>query len=338
MKFDGVSGTELWRQIIMGTRSGGFNEARAIGVDPKGNVVAAGVITDDAGSNFIVIKFNGIGGQELWRQAIKSNGEANAVSIDAYGDVLAAGTTYNTGSDADFTVVKLNGNTGESFWLTAISSNGAFSDTANAVTVDASGNAIAAGRFNNAGSADFAVIELDGANGAELWRQLIHGTDNNGIDESFAVAVDRHGNPVAAGVTYNTGTGGDFTVVKLRGTDGGDFVGPASLAVAPRVIRAGGTVTATWSGIAKPTAKDWIGIYSPGCPNRKPIDWIYVSCSKTPGSSSAEGSCPMVVPAHLKPGEYVLRLFANDGFIRLATSHGFRVMRSAHDKKGHEGK
>ena len=63
----------------------------------------------------------------------------------------------------------------------------------------------------------------------------------------------------------------------------------------------------------------------PGAANTAFIDWIYVSCSGTPGAARASGSCPFVVPATVAPGTYQLRLLANDGFTALATSNTFAV-------------
>ena len=103
-------------------------------------------------------------------------------------------------------------------------------------------------------------------------------------------------------------------------------VAAPTLSVSPTTIAAGGTVTATWSGIATPTATDWIGLYTPGAANTAYIDWIYVSCSQTPGAARASGSCPFVVPTTVAPGTYQLRLLANDGFTTLlATSNNFTV-------------
>jgi hypothetical protein len=98
------------------------------------------------------------------------------------------------------------------------------------------------------------------------------------------------------------------------------------LTVSPDVVPVGGAVTATWSGIARPTSTDWIGLYVPGTPNSDFIDWIYVSCSKTPGSRQANGSCPFVVPVNVNPGDYELRLLAKDGFTLVATSNAFTVL------------
>ena len=95
--------------------------------------------------------------------------------------------------------------------------------------------------------------------------------------------------------------------------------------VSPTTIAPGGTVTVNWSGLAAPTASDWIGLYASGAPNSAYLDWMYVSCSKTPGSPRANGSCPVPFSGSLPVGSYLLRLFANDGFTVLATSNVFSV-------------
>ena len=92
------------------------------------------------------------------------------------------------------------------------------------------------------------------------------------------------------------------------------------VSVSPGAINAGGSATATWSGIAAPTATDWIGLYTPGAADTAFLAWVYVSCSQSPGSARAAGACAFVVPPGLVPGVYELRLLANNGFTRLSTS------------------
>ena len=91
--------------------------------------------------------------------------------------------------------------------------------------------------------------------------------------------------------------------------------------MSPAVIPAAGTVIANWSGIPAPTATDWIGLYRVGAANSEYIDWLYVSCSQTPGIPQASGSCPFLIPDQLAAGTYELRLLANDGFSNLAISN-----------------
>ena len=108
----------------------------------------------------------------------------------------------------------------------------------------------------------------------------------------------------------------------------GDWVGaindtwPAastvSLSVTPPTIPPGGTLTATWSGIAAPTPTDWLGLYVPGADNAELLAWRYTT-------GDASGSVPFELPGTLAPGTYELRLLANDGFTLLATSDAFTV-------------
>jgi hypothetical protein len=100
---------------------------------------------------------------------------------------------------------------------------------------------------------------------------------------------------------------------------------PPSLTANPTSVPPGGTLTATWNGIASPTSTDWIGLYLAGTPNAASIDWIYVSCSKVPSGPLPSGSCPFAVPVSALPATYELRLLANDGFTSLATSNFVQV-------------
>jgi hypothetical protein len=98
-----------------------------------------------------------------------------------------------------------------------------------------------------------------------------------------------------------------------------------TLSASPTSVAAGASVTATWSGIAAPAPMDWIGVYAQGTADSAYRAWVYVSCSTTPATGRAAGSCAVSLPAGLAAGSYELRLFANNGFTRLATSNGFTV-------------
>ena len=99
----------------------------------------------------------------------------------------------------------------------------------------------------------------------------------------------------------------------------------ATLSVSPTTVASGVTVTATWNAIASPTATDWIALSTPGAADTSYTQWVYVSCSRTAGSASPAGSCPFVLPNPLVAGNYELRLFAANGYTRLATSNQLTV-------------
>jgi hypothetical protein len=101
---------------------------------------------------------------------------------------------------------------------------------------------------------------------------------------------------------------------------------PTTLNASPTSASVGQTVTATWAGIVSPSGTDWIGLYEPGSADTEYLDWYYVNCSKVPGSQTASGSCGFVLPNYLSSGTYQSRLFANNGYTRIATSNDFTVI------------
>ena len=176
----------------------------------------------------------GASGAEQWRAVITgtrnhSNDTALAITVDAAGDVLAAGVIDNSDTGPDFMVIKLAGTNGGEAWRTIIDGPGTEDDQARAIIVDAAGDVLIAGGIDNGSTgSDFTVIKLAGSTGGEVWRTVIDGS-GTGSDTANAVSVDEAGDVLAAGWTSHTSPRllprmeASFTVVKLRGTDGGDF-------------------------------------------------------------------------------------------------------------------
>jgi hypothetical protein len=98
-----------------------------------------------------------------------------------------------------------------------------------------------------------------------------------------------------------------------------------TLTATPTTVNVGGAVNALWGQIAAPSPTDWIGLYLPSTSDRNIIDWIYVSCSRTVGVANNSGTCAFNLLSPLASGNYELRLFSNDRFIRLAVSNSFQV-------------
>ena len=82
----------------------------------------------------------------------------------------------------------------------------------------------------------------------------------------------------------------------------------------PATVSRGGTITVTWSGIASPTAGDWVGIYKAGTPNGGTVTaWKYLT-------GAASGSVSVRFPWAATAGTYEVRMMANNTTNRLATS------------------
>src|SRR5262249_50345854 len=93
-----------------------------------------------------------------------------------------------------------------------------------------------------------------------------------------------------------------------------------SLSVSPSSAAAGSAVLVAWSGLTSPTATDWLGLYRAGAADTDLLGWVYVSCSATPSVARACGACSARVPTSVATGAYEVRLFANDGYTRLAST------------------
>jgi hypothetical protein len=126
-------------------------------------------------------------------------------------------------------------------------------------------------------------------------------------------------------VTLNISTTGATTglqTVTMMNPDGqssaaGVLTIGASLSVSPSTVNPGSTLTASWSGIATPTAGDWIGLYAVGTSDSSGA----LSFRYTNGAAS--GSMQYVLA--VGPGQYELRLFANNSLNRLAVSGSIAV-------------
>jgi 5-hydroxyisourate hydrolase-like protein (transthyretin family) len=87
-----------------------------------------------------------------------------------------------------------------------------------------------------------------------------------------------------------------------------------TLSANPTSAAPGGTLTVTWSGIATPTAHDWLVLVPLNSADNQWVAWEYTD-------STASGSKTFVIPSNLAAGSYDVRLFANDTFTRLALSN-----------------
>lgn len=201
------------------------DHARAVAVDARGDVVAAGdIVVSGFGSDFAVAKLRGSSGVELWRTTLPGTNRnalsaAEAVALDAEGDVLVVGTIVSRRSFGDFAVAKLDGGTGQVLWQAILDGGVLSGDRGFDVAVDSQGNAIAAGYVSNSttGVPNFGVLKFDGATGALQWRRELVG--GGGIrQQANSVTVDAQDDVVAAGVIASASE--NFYVVKLDGVSG----------------------------------------------------------------------------------------------------------------------
>ncbi len=143
------------------------------------------------------------------------------------------------------------------------------------------------------------------------------------LDSALGTSHSQALTGLTPGVTYhyrvksrdaagNLATSGDltFTTTALVST---------TVAATPATVAGGGSITVSWSGIASPTINDWIGLYKPGAADTAFLSWFFTpTCTNSTGTPKASGSCSVTMP--VTAGIYEFRLFANNGYTKLATS------------------
>ncbi len=142
-------------------------------------------------------------------------GGAMRVAFDPAGNVVAGGSTHQSGDLAIATVVKL-GLDGAVLWRTDVDPLGSFVES---LFVDAAGDVLVQGYAGGTDEDSFGhptVVKLDGATGAELWR-------HEGLDaDSASFVVDAAGNALLSLERHVFGTLDETRALcrKLSGTDG----------------------------------------------------------------------------------------------------------------------
>jgi len=213
-----ASGNEQWiahcdRTVVAGSSWPGFPWQISLAVDGSGNVyVAGGVDISNNNSDYITIKYDS-SGNEQW--AVTYDGpshffdEANAIAVDASGDVYVTGKSYGAGTLADLATIKYNA-LGEMQWVARYNGSANSWDEGVDIAVDESSNVYVTGRTRSTASGeDFVTIKYD-VTGATQWINRYNGPQNN-WDEATALALDDVGNVYVTGLSNGYG---DYATVK----------------------------------------------------------------------------------------------------------------------------
>jgi hypothetical protein len=140
------------------------------------------------------------------------------VAVDSRGNVVVTGSSYGTNFNADYYTAKYAAADGELLWEQRYNGPANIYDDTWAVAVDGSGNVVVTGSYNNGTNADFYTAKYAAADGALLWERRYNGPANS-HDGASAVAVDRSGNVVVTGSSYN-GSDSDYYTAKYAAADG----------------------------------------------------------------------------------------------------------------------
>lgn len=232
-KIDGAAGTELWQAQVDGAKQR-TDFGLDVVADATGDVVAvgAGSVTSVVSTDFLVVKLAGATGSELWRASIDGRARlgdrALGVAVDASGDVVAAGQIARDSPVSgkigdDLAVVKLAGASGAVVWRQQLDGHAPvggdnLDEVALALTLDAAGNPVAAGRLAD-GADTFATVKFDSTTGNDFLfsakRLRVRDGDNAPARRSISLvsADDRLANAPTAGAFDPTVGGGMLELV-----------------------------------------------------------------------------------------------------------------------------
>ena len=214
IKYDSL-GVQQWVARYNGP--GNINDgAGAIVVDNSGNVYITGYsVGAGTGSDYATIKYNP-SGAELWITRFNSpdsgHDMANALAIDALGNIIVSGTSVRLKTDDDYVVVKYDAS-GVEQWVARYNGIGNYRDGARAMVIDAAGSVYVTGHsMGSVTDDDFATVKYNSA-GVEQWAARYDGPVG-GLDNARAIAVDSSGDVYVAGFSEGIGSEFDYAVVK----------------------------------------------------------------------------------------------------------------------------
>ncbi len=182
-----------------------LDEPAALAVDQSGNVYVAGTSRGSGtGDDIVLLKYSAAGAEQ-WVKRYTGSGsnpdDANDMALDAAGNIYVTGSTNVSGNN-NFVTIKYSAS-GNQEWFAFYDSPARFSDGANALSLDRTGNLYVTGSsMSRSLTTDFLTIKYDGS-GREQWVARYSGPKK--FDVAKAIAFDGSNNLIVTGESLNTG-------------------------------------------------------------------------------------------------------------------------------------
>jgi cysteine-rich repeat protein len=229
-RLNAADGSVAWNQTIINTANDG-DELTGLAVSAGSQVILSARLFGGANApNFVVVALDAATGGENWRVVLDGTATgvddadgAQALAVDAVGQIFATGILSNATTSDDIVLVKLRASDGHELWRSTAVGSDPGSEDARDVVIDGNGDAIVGARLRNtATNGDLAAIKFAGGTGALIWQRSIDGLQH-GADTAFNVAVDASNQVAVAGRLRNGDQADGFSVVRLSGASGGSF-------------------------------------------------------------------------------------------------------------------
>ena len=138
---------EAWVARFNGPYNGG-DSLQAMAVDSSGNVyVTGGSAVSDIVPDYATVKYDSAG-QQQWVAYYTGPGNnadfAEAIAVDASGNVYVTGESYTSGANSDYVTIKYN-SSGQQQWVARYDGPAHQHERASGIAVDGSGNVYVTG-------------------------------------------------------------------------------------------------------------------------------------------------------------------------------------------------
>jgi hypothetical protein len=206
--------------------AGDYDRANGIAVDKSGTVFVTG--TSDGGSSgsgspffdYATLKYNSAGVQQWVRRYNgpgSSDDEANAVKVDAAGNIFITGYSVGTGTADDIATIKYSA-AGDTLWTSRYNGPGNNTDQARALALDSLGNSFVTGASYGGSLTgdDFVTIKYDSL-GDTAWVRRYNGPAT-GADAGTAIVLDNLGNVLVTGSSLGLTTSLDYATLEYDQT------------------------------------------------------------------------------------------------------------------------
>ncbi|TND07507.1 MAG: hypothetical protein FD123_3059 [Bacteroidetes bacterium] len=213
----GPGGQTLWTMNYDGGNDN--DEGRKVCIDNSGNVYVVGYTKVSTGQDIITIMYNSSGVQQ-W--ATPYNGAANTtdeglgIDVDGSGNVYVAGYSTETGIDFDAVTIKYNA-AGVQQWAMIYDSGNSGNDELRDLDADGNGNVFVVGSCDSTGiqtNGHMMTIAYN-TSGVQQWMKTYNGSDNSN-DYGKAICLDKFGNVLVTGYSYQTNQWFDYVTVKYN--------------------------------------------------------------------------------------------------------------------------
>lgn len=180
----------------------------------------------DPNRDILTIKYDAATGNRLWVR--KYNGAGNggdygfAIAVNAAGEVYVTGRSdVGSGNGQKYTTIKYDaaGNIVSGWPSIYTGPLSTTFDQAQAIKLDASGNAYVTGKSGSAGTENFLTMKIN-SNGTVAWAKRYNGTQNS-EDNALALVIENSGaNIYVGGYSFRTGAVQDYMTIKYNASTG----------------------------------------------------------------------------------------------------------------------